>query len=136
MIAQGFGFARDFLKERNNSAYFRLKKMPCEFKEQARPRHPGEICGLAQQFRKTVDFGIATVDHDDVANGFNQVCLVMLAQHFCQLAFAGLVVARDTQLEQFMMIQRRFDFVMQILAEALLTDGDDRLQFKPMALGA
>ena len=31
MIAQGFGFTRDFLKERNNSAYFRLKKIPCGF---------------------------------------------------------------------------------------------------------
>jgi len=47
MIAQGFGFTRDFLKERNNRAYFRLKKIPCGFKEQARARHPGEICGLA-----------------------------------------------------------------------------------------
>ena len=46
MIAQGFGFTRDFLKERNNSAYFRLKKIPCGFKEQARVRHPGEKCGL------------------------------------------------------------------------------------------
>jgi len=46
MIAQGFGFTRDFLKERNNSAYFRLKKIPCEFKGQARARHPGEKCGL------------------------------------------------------------------------------------------
>jgi len=47
MIAQGFGFTRDFLKEWNNSAYFRLKKIPCEFKEQARARHPGEKCALA-----------------------------------------------------------------------------------------
>jgi hypothetical protein len=47
MIAQGFGFTRDFLKERNNRAYFRLKKIPCGFKEQARARHPGEKCGLA-----------------------------------------------------------------------------------------
>ncbi len=47
MIAQGFGFTRDFLKEWNNSAYFRLKKIPCEFKEQARAHHPGEKCGLA-----------------------------------------------------------------------------------------
>jgi len=46
MIAQGFGFTRDFLKERNNSAYCRLKKIPCEFKEQARARRPGEKCGL------------------------------------------------------------------------------------------
>ena len=46
IIAQGFGFTRDYLKERNNSAYFRLKKIPCEFKEQARARHPGEKCGL------------------------------------------------------------------------------------------
>ncbi len=37
MIAQGFGFTRDFLKERNNSAYCRLKKIPREFKEQASP---------------------------------------------------------------------------------------------------
>jgi hypothetical protein len=47
MIAQGFGFTGDFLMERNNSAYFRLKKTPCEFKEQARTRHPGEKCELA-----------------------------------------------------------------------------------------
>jgi hypothetical protein len=47
MIAQGFGFTRDFLKERNTSAYFRLKKIPGEFKEQARARHPGERCGLS-----------------------------------------------------------------------------------------
>jgi hypothetical protein len=46
MIVQSFGFTRDFLKEWNNSAYFRLKKIPCEFKEQARARHPGEKCGL------------------------------------------------------------------------------------------
>ena len=39
IIAQGFGFTGDFtpkghrgLKERNNSAYFRLKKISCEFK--------------------------------------------------------------------------------------------------------
>ena len=38
IIAQGFGITRDFLKERNNSAYFRLKKISCEFKEQARAR--------------------------------------------------------------------------------------------------
>jgi len=46
MIAQGFGFTRDFLKERNNRAYFRLKKIPCGFKEQASARQPGEIWGL------------------------------------------------------------------------------------------
>ena len=45
MIAQGFGFTRDFLKERNNSAYLRLKKIPCGFKEQARARHPGAKYG-------------------------------------------------------------------------------------------
>jgi hypothetical protein len=38
IIAQGFGFTGDFLKERNNRAYFRLKKISCEFKEQARAR--------------------------------------------------------------------------------------------------
>jgi hypothetical protein len=42
IIAQGFGFTRNFLKEWNNSAYFRLKKIPCGFKEQARARHTGE----------------------------------------------------------------------------------------------
>ena len=47
IIAQGFGCTRDFLKERNNSAYCRLKKIPCGCKQQARARHPGEKCGLA-----------------------------------------------------------------------------------------
>jgi len=47
IIAQGFGFTRDFLKKRNTSVYSRLKKISCEFKEQARARHPGERCGLA-----------------------------------------------------------------------------------------
>jgi len=57
IIAQGFGFTRDFtpkghrgLKERNNSAYFRLKKISCGFKEQARARHPGEKCGLGKRW--------------------------------------------------------------------------------------
>ena len=40
MIAQGFGFTRDFSKLRNNSVHFRLKKIPREFKEHARTRHP------------------------------------------------------------------------------------------------
>jgi hypothetical protein len=62
MIAQGSGFTRGFtpkghrgLKERNNIAYFRLKKIPGEFKEQARARQPGEICGLegTHPFTKT-----------------------------------------------------------------------------------
>jgi len=51
MIAQGFGFTRDFLKEWNNTAYCRLKKITCGFKEQARARHPGEKCGLASLLR-------------------------------------------------------------------------------------
>jgi len=56
MIAQGFGFTRDFtpkghrgLKERNNSAYFRLKKISCEFKEQARARQPGENAAIPEK---------------------------------------------------------------------------------------
>jgi len=50
IIAQGFGFTMDFLKERNNRAYFRLKKIHCGFKEQARARHPGEIYGLGPRY--------------------------------------------------------------------------------------
>ncbi len=46
MIAQRFGFIRHFTKERNNSVYFRLSKMPYGFKDQARARQPGEKCGL------------------------------------------------------------------------------------------
>ena len=45
MIAQGFGFAGDFPKERNSSVYFRLRKIPCGFKEQARARLSREKCG-------------------------------------------------------------------------------------------
>jgi chaperone LolA len=35
-----------FLKEWNNHVYFRLKKMPCGFKEQVRARQSREKCGL------------------------------------------------------------------------------------------
>jgi hypothetical protein len=64
MIAQGFGFTRDFLKERNNSAYFRLKKIPCEFKEQARARHPGEKCGLEKAAVDQIQHGVASAFAD------------------------------------------------------------------------
>ncbi len=46
MIAPGFGFTRDFVKEWNNSVYFRLNKIPCGFKEQARARQSSEKSGL------------------------------------------------------------------------------------------
>jgi hypothetical protein len=51
MIAQGFEFTRDFLMERNNNAYFRLKKISCELKEQTRARQAGDKCGLTPMFR-------------------------------------------------------------------------------------
>ncbi len=34
-------------RERDNSAYSRLKKIPCRFKEQAKASYTGEKCGLA-----------------------------------------------------------------------------------------
>jgi hypothetical protein len=58
IIAQGFGFTRDFLKERNNSAYCRLKKIPCGFKEQARDRHPGEKYGLGTKCNRLFKQGL------------------------------------------------------------------------------
>ena len=46
MIAQRFEFTRHLLKEWNNLVYFRLKKRPCGFKDQARARQSGEERGL------------------------------------------------------------------------------------------
>ena len=46
MIAQQFGFTKDFAKKWNNSVYFRLSKILCKFKDQARARPSGEKCGL------------------------------------------------------------------------------------------
>ena len=41
------GFAtKNFAKERNNSVYFRLSKILCGFKDQARARPSDEKCGL------------------------------------------------------------------------------------------
>ena len=57
MIAQGFEFAGDFPKERNNSVYFRLRKIPCRFKEQAKTRLSREKCG--RDIRATVSAWIA-----------------------------------------------------------------------------
>jgi hypothetical protein len=65
IIAQDFGFTRDFLKERNNSAYCRLKKIPCGFKEQARACHPGEKCGLVPV---PLRFGYSFVFKDSLIN--------------------------------------------------------------------
>jgi hypothetical protein len=48
MITQGFGFTKDFVKEWNNSVYFRLNKILCGFKDQVRARPSGEKCGLAR----------------------------------------------------------------------------------------
>jgi hypothetical protein len=46
MIAPGFGFTRHYLKEWNNSVYFRPKKMSFGFKDQARAHQSREKCGL------------------------------------------------------------------------------------------
>jgi len=45
MIASVFGFIRDFSTERNNIVYFRGRKIPYEFKKQARACHSGEKFG-------------------------------------------------------------------------------------------
>ncbi len=60
MIAQASGFTRNFLKEQNNSAYFRLKKIPCGFKQQARARHTGEKCGLECVSSGVFQWGVST----------------------------------------------------------------------------
>jgi cyd operon protein YbgE len=38
MLAQGFGFTKDFVRERNSHVYFRPNKILCGFKEPARAR--------------------------------------------------------------------------------------------------
>ena len=40
MIAQGFGFTRDFSKLRNNSVHFRRKKFPVNSKNMRGPAIP------------------------------------------------------------------------------------------------
>ncbi len=50
MIAQRFDSTTDFLRERNNSVYSRLKKICCGIKDQVRARHPGEKGGLGQGY--------------------------------------------------------------------------------------
>ena len=49
MIAQQFGFTKDFAKKWNNSVYFRQSKILCKFKDQARARPSGEKCGLGSE---------------------------------------------------------------------------------------
>ena len=50
MIAQRFGFTRDFPKAWNNSVYFQLRKMSCGFKDQTRFCPSAEKCGLGSEF--------------------------------------------------------------------------------------
>ena len=46
MITPRFESTKDFAKEWNNLAYFRLSKMLCGFKDQVRARPSGETGGL------------------------------------------------------------------------------------------
>ena len=46
MITQRFESTKDFMKEWNNSVYFRLNKILCGFKDQVRACPSGEKCGL------------------------------------------------------------------------------------------
>ena len=46
-VPDGF-VTKDFVRERNNSVYFRLNKILCGFTDQVRARPSGENCGLSQ----------------------------------------------------------------------------------------
>ena len=60
MIAQRFEFTGHLPKEWNNSVYFRLKKLPCEFKDtclfkdSGRARQFGEKWGLGSGLHRPV----------------------------------------------------------------------------------
>jgi hypothetical protein len=46
MIAQRFGYTKDFTKERNTGLYCRLRKILCGFKDQVRARFLMDLPGL------------------------------------------------------------------------------------------
>ena len=49
-----------------------------------------------------------------------------LADQPGEVVFTRFVQGRDAQLEQFVMIERQVDFLVQVIGESFLTYGDDR----------
>ncbi len=85
---------------------------------------------------EAIGFLVGPVDDDDAADSLDQYRVVLGAKLLREFALAGFVQRRDAQLEQFVMIQRRIDFLVQVFRQAFLTYDDDRLEFEPMAFGA
>ena len=73
MIAQQFGFTKDFAKKWNNCVYFRLSKILCKFKDQARARPSGEKCGLASSIRSCAVIIAAAAEENNMTLSSNNV---------------------------------------------------------------
>lgn len=76
---------------------------------------------------ETIGFLVWAVDDDNAADGFDQNRLVMVADQVCEFSLAGLVERRNAQFEQFVMVERRVDFPVQVFGQSFLAYDDHRL---------
>ena len=63
----------------------------------------------------------------DQIRAVDQDRLVMGADQVCELSLAGLVERWDAQFEQFVMVERRVDFPVQVFGQSFLAYDDHRL---------
>ncbi len=85
---------------------------------------------------EAVGFAVGAVNDDNTANGFDQGRVVMVADQVREFSLAGLVEGWNAQFKQFVMVERRIDFMVQVFGQSFLAYDDYRLKFEPMALGA
>ena len=76
---------------------------------------------------ETVGFLVGAVDDDNAADGFDQYRVMMVADQVCEFSLAGLVERWNAQFEQFVMVERRIDFMVQVFGQSFLAYDDHRL---------
>ena len=73
---------------------------------------------------EAVGFAVGAVDDDNAADGFDQYRVVMVADQVREFSLAGLVEGRNAQFEQFVMVERRIDFMVQVFGQSFLAYDD------------
>ncbi len=78
----------------------------------------------ADRSGEAVGFGIAAVDYDNSADGLDQNRVVVDANRSGQFAPGGFVERGDAQLDQFVVVERGFNFAVQVFGHSFLADDD------------
>ena len=74
--------------------------------------------------------------HHDIANTLNAIGFELFTNTVDHFILVGLIAGRNFNLDQFVMIDGRFQFIQHIFRQAMLADHDDGLELETMGFGA